>query len=201
MQINKNWLILGLLTALIVVLFFFTCNKSSAPKAKYIPVVSIVEKKLKTDSVQYFKSIDSIKKIELKWKNKYIQADGDLSLAEQQMNDMLNSAEVIIDSSDNEELKAQLEELKALNEGKDILVHIAISSRDSLIQEKENKYLASLEFQSKQRQSINELINSNKASDSEIKHLNKQVRKQKANKVLYKVIAGAAIILAAKQSL
>ena len=203
MQTNNKykWIIVGLVAAFLITLFFFTCNKKSDPKPKYIPIVKLVEKKIKLDSTVYWKTIDSIQRNELKWKNKFKEADGDLDLAEKQMNDILNNADYIIDSSGKEELKAQVENLKVINARKDSLCHAANDSRDSLIAEKENKYQASLDFQAKQRQSINDLIENSKAADTEIKSLNKQVRKQKANKVLYKIIAGAAIIYGTYKSL
>lgn len=197
MQINKNWIIIGLLAALLVVLFFFTCNKPKG-EVKYIPVVSKIEKKVRFDSTQYHKSIDSLQVIEANLYKKVYEQKGDLKVAQELVVELLNQPP---EYSDTTKLLAQIEILKSANNTKDSLCNNTIATQDSIINEKETKYQVSLDFQSKQRQSIDQLIASNKSADAEIKSLNKQVRKQKATKVLYKVIAGAAIVFGAYKSL
>lgn len=197
-MINKNWIIIGLTAALLIVLFFFTCNKKSEEKKKYIPVVATIEKKVKFDSTQYHKSIDSLQEIEANLYKKVYEQKGDLKTAQALVVELLNQPP---EYSDTAKLLAQIEILKSANATKDSICNSTIVTQDSLIQEKENKYQASVEFQSKQRASINELINSNKEADNQIKSLTKQVKKQKANKVLYKIIAGVAIVYGVSKSL
>lgn len=198
MQINKNYLIVGLLATLLIILFFFTCNKPKEQKTKYIPVVATIEGKVKSDSAQYHKSIDSLQAIEAKLYKKVYEQKGDLKAAQELVVELLNQPP---EYSDTAKLLAQIEILKTANASKDSLCNTTIVTQDSIIAEKENKYQASIDFQAKQRASINQLITNTYAAEAQIKSLGKQVRKERGTKNLYKITTLVAILYGAAKTL
>lgn len=194
-------MIVLLTVALLIVIFFFTCNKPAQPETIVQTRIKEKEviKQVGIDSVLFAKEkANSDKKISALTKT-VSELKGDLNAAQGLVVELLNDAPVII--ADTSKFIEQLAFLKLANATKDSICNSTIAGQDSIINAQAEAMVLHLDFQAKQRESINDMQTISKEKDSYVKYWKKKYRKTKAGNTALKIVAIVAAAVAVKQSL
>lgn len=196
---SQRLLIVAMAITIFYLLIFRGCGKDPVPPVIAKPTKTIV-KEVNKDSLLQANRNDSLTKEVVKWKDKAAVNAKDHKAAAAMVNSLLADATAAIDTSDHEQLRAQLKILVQANAIKDSLCIAAISAQDSVISMQSEQISAQQEFNSRLRESFNQVVANEQAKDKYIGQLKKQVRKKKFGNTVWKIgagVAGAIILNAA----
>jgi len=182
---TKNYIIFLLSAALIIIVLFFTCEKPPKP----IPIITVpnvitVMDTVWGDTTKFYKESLKLNKRIDSLTNRLGTTKHKLSEAEQTVNNILNN----LPKNDTTYL------LKQIIITKDSLTHRAFVQLDSIIVLKDSQFIASQRLKSDLLKSINLLEQGSLQKDDIIKYWRKEAKKQKRNKVLFKIATGVAAI-------
>ena len=198
--ITKNNVIIALVAIIFLIVVFNGCGDDK-PLQIVKTVTHTIVQKVKADEKASIKIIDSLQERELELIGDVMEYKTSLANAEYIVNNLLDNATVVIDSSNKDQLKHQLSILKKANTAKDSICYSVINTQDSMLSVKDEIIVERILLYSKLRNSFNQVVENEGVKDANIKTLKKQLRKKKFGTVVWKVAAGAAGVFILKNSL
>ena len=181
---TKN-LVIILLSAILIVMLLFTCSRPEPkPPAITAPKVVVIMDTIWGDTLKFYRETVKLQKRIDGLTKQLSFTKNELHDAEQAVNDILQS----LPKNDTTDLLKQIVIIK------DSLIHSAFTQLDSIITLKDNQLTAAKQLKQDLLKSINELEQGSLQKDEIISYWKKEAKKQKRNKVLFKIATGVAAL-------